>query len=47
MSPIGIARAGIRGIFTTQSNDFALGLPILSAMYPAELTQCKRRALQG
>lgn len=30
---------GIRGIFVTQSNDFALGLPLLASMYPTELTR--------
>ena len=33
------AKAGIRGIFVTQSNDFALGLPLLASMYPTELTR--------
>ena len=33
------AKAGIRGIFVTQSNDFALGLPLLSSLYPTELTR--------
>eukprot|EP00049_Salpingoeca_infusionum_P010800 m.186201 g.186201 ORF g.186201 m.186201 type:complete len:962 (+) comp14751_c0_seq5:267-3152(+) len=38
-SPEGYLRAGIRAMVTTQSNDFALGLPILSALYPMELTK--------
>ncbi len=41
---MGIARAGIYGIFTTQSNDFALGLPILQTMYPSDLLGCEEEA---
>lgn len=33
------AKAGIRGIFVTQSNDFALGLPLLASIYPTELVR--------
>jgi predicted permease len=28
-NPLASAKAGLRGIFVTQSNDFALGLPLL------------------
>jgi hypothetical protein len=31
-SALGLGQAGIYGIVTTQSNDFALGLPVLNAM---------------
>eukprot|EP00040_Diaphanoeca_grandis_P016130 m.83098 g.83098 ORF g.83098 m.83098 type:complete len:821 (-) comp25594_c0_seq2:180-2642(-) len=34
-----MAIAGIRGIFCNMSNDFALGLPLLTAMYPPEMTR--------
>ena len=29
-------KAGIRGIFVTQSNDFALGLPLLQVTHPQQ-----------
>ncbi|EGD82905.1 hypothetical protein PTSG_03537 [Salpingoeca rosetta] len=35
---VSFAQGGLRGILGVQSNDFALGLPILSALYPVELT---------
>lgn len=37
--PTRCAVAGIRAIVTTQSNDFAVGLPLLSALYPPEMTR--------
>eukprot|EP01147_Barroeca_monosierra_P005481 gene5481-7181_t len=39
MHPASIAQGGLRSILSVQSNDFALGLPILSALYPMELTE--------
>lgn len=32
--PFNIGKGGLFGIFVTQSNDFALGLPIVKALYP-------------
>lgn len=34
-----LSEAALRGVFATQSNDFALGLPVLAALYPPEITQ--------
>ena len=31
-NPMATAKAGIRGIFVTQQNDFALGLPVLASL---------------
>lgn len=38
-SKLRLAESSLRGIFATQSNDFALGLPVLSAIYPPAISQ--------
>ena len=35
-----ISKAGLYAIFTTQSNDFALGYPILMAIYEKVILNC-------
>ena len=35
-----ISKAGLYAIFTTQSNDFALGYPILMALYEKVILNC-------
>lgn len=34
-----LAAAALRGVFATLSNDFALGFPVLSALFPPEVTK--------
>jgi predicted permease len=39
-----LSEAALRGVFATQSNDFALGLPVLTALYPPDITQVRIHA---
>lgn len=36
-----LPEAALRAVFATQSNDFALGLPVMSAIYPPEIVQVR------